>query len=292
MHDDRVLVEARIERVLHERLRPAVHSQAVPLSVEAWHAPGEPVPVAEALAAAYSPVQPGEAWGPAWGTSWFHVTGTVPQAWSGRTVEAVVDLGFAVDRPGFSAEALVHRPDGSAVKGLNPTNTWVRLGDPVQGGEEVDLYVEAASNPLVDGVGTPVGDVLTAGREPLYRVRRVVAAVFEQAVWELVQDVEVLSQLMHELSTDDPRRWDLLRALERAVDALDLQDLPGTAPAARQALAGALASPAHASAHRVSAVGHAHIDSAWLWPLRETVDRKSTRLNSSHIQKSRMPSSA
>ena len=31
-----------------------------------------------------------------------------------------------------------------------------------------------------------------------------------------------------------------------------------------------LDSPANASAHRISAVGHAHIDSAWLWPLRET----------------------
>ncbi|RIJ10133.1 alpha-mannosidase, partial [Clavibacter michiganensis subsp. insidiosus] len=31
-----------------------------------------------------------------------------------------------------------------------------------------------------------------------------------------------------------------------------------------------LAAPAHASAHRVTAVGHAHIDSAWLWPVRET----------------------
>ncbi|WP_240760101.1 alpha-mannosidase, partial [Phytoactinopolyspora endophytica] len=34
--------------------------------------------------------------------------------------------------------------------------------------------------------------------------------------------------------------------------------------------------PAHASAHRATAVGHAHIDSAWLWPLRET-ERKVAR---------------
>ena len=34
--------------------------------------------------------------------------------------------------------------------------------------------------------------------------------------------------------------------------------------------------PAAPSAHRISAVGHAHIDSAWLWPLRETV-RKVAR---------------
>ena len=32
-----------------------------------------------------------------------------------------------------------------------------------------------------------------------------------------------------------------------------------------------LAAPAAASAHKMVAVGHAHIDSAWLWPLRETV---------------------
>ena len=129
MHDDRVLIERRIERILRERLWPAVHGQDVPLAVEVWHAPGEPVAVAEALQAPYRPVQAGEAWGPAWGTSWFHVTGTVPDAWAGRPVEAVIDLGFATDRNGFSAEALVHRPDGTAVKGLNPANTWLRIAD-------------------------------------------------------------------------------------------------------------------------------------------------------------------
>ncbi|MCZ2261787.1 alpha-mannosidase, partial [Isoptericola sp. QY 916] len=44
----------------------------------------------------------------------------------------------------------------------------------------------------------------------------------------------------------------------------------------RAALVDALAAPAAASAHRVHAVGHAHIDSAWLWPTRETV-RKCAR---------------
>ena len=38
--------------------------------------------------------------------------------------------------------------------------------------------------------------------------------------------------------------------------------------------------PARASAHRVVAVGHAHIDTAWLWPLAET-RRKARRTFSS-----------
>ncbi|TWF81096.1 alpha-mannosidase [Pseudonocardia hierapolitana] len=276
MHDDRVLIEQRIERILRERLRPAVHGANVPLAVEVWHTPGEPVAVADALQAPYRPARAGEAWGPAWGTSWFHLTGSVPAAWAGHPVEAVIDLGFATDRPGFSAEALVHRPDGTAVKGLNPMNTWLRIADSAAGGEPVDLYVEAAANPLVHGVGTPLGEVHTAGRDPLYHVRRVVLAVFDEPVWELVQDVEVLTELMHELSVGDPRRWNILRTLQRAFDVLDLQDVAGSAAAVRAALAPALAVPATASAHRVSAIGHAHIDSAWLWPLRETV-RKVAR---------------
>ena len=81
---------------------------------------------------------------------------------------------------------------------------------------------------------------------------------------------------MRELSTDSPRRWQILRTLERGLDVLDLADVAGSAPAVREVLAPALAAPAHAGAHRVSAVGHAHIDSAWLWPLRETV-RKVAR---------------
>ena len=47
-------------------------------------------------------------------------------------------------------------------------------------------------------------------------------------------------------------------------------------PAARAALAPVLSVPAPAGAHHVSAIGHAHIDSAWLWPIRET-KRKCAR---------------
>jgi alpha-mannosidase len=45
MHDDRSLVESRLKRVLDERIRPAVYGASVSLTVEVWHAPGEPVPL-------------------------------------------------------------------------------------------------------------------------------------------------------------------------------------------------------------------------------------------------------
>ncbi|MFJ4575992.1 alpha-mannosidase [Streptomyces sp. NPDC088846] len=282
MHDDRTLTEERLDRALRERIRPAVHPRTAPLEFEVWHAPGEPVPFAEAVAGPYKPGALGDDWGPAWGTSWFRVTGRVPADWAGETVEAVIDLGFARDRPGFSAEALAHRPDGSVVKALNPRNTWLRVGEPVAGGEEFTYYLEAAANPeILEGVSA-LGDRETAGSEPLYRVERMDVAVFDRQVWELVQDLEVLDQLMRQLPLGSARRWEILRAVEGCLDSLDLDAVGASATAARERLRPVLSSPAHASAHRVSAVGHAHIDSAWLWPLRETV-RKVTRTTSNVV---------
>ncbi|MEV5385353.1 glycoside hydrolase family 38 C-terminal domain-containing protein [Streptomyces sp. NPDC052721] len=283
MHDDRTLIEARLKRVLDERIRPAVYPESVPLEVAVWHAPGEPVPVEEGLAAEVEPISVGARWGAPWGTSWFRVTGTVPEAWAGRTVEALLDLGFDENMPGFQCEGLVYRPDGSPVKGLNPRNQWVRIGAPVAGGEEVRLHIEAASNPVIldyhPFLPTRLGDKETAGSEPQYTLTRMDLAVFDETVWQLVMDLEVLGELMAELPVDSARRYEILRAVDRALDAVDLQDVNGTAERARRQLTEVLAAPAVPSAHRVSAVGHAHIDSAWLWPLRETV-RKVARTTS------------
>ncbi|MEE1670171.1 glycoside hydrolase family 38 C-terminal domain-containing protein [Streptomyces sp. WAC07094] len=283
MHDDRTLVEARLRRVLDERIRPAVYPESVPLQVAVWHAPGEPVPVAEGLAAPVEPIAVGARWGAPWGTSWFRVTGTVPEAWAGRTVEALLDLGFDENMPGFQCEGLVYRPDGTPVKGLNPRNQWVRIGSPAEGGEQVELCIEAASNPVILDYHpfrpTQLGDKETAGAEPQYRLERMDLAVFDEPVWQLVLDLEVLGELMAELPVDSARRSEILRAVDRALDAVDLQDVNGTAERARSQLTEVLAAPAAPSAHRISAVGHAHIDSAWLWPLRETV-RKVARTTS------------
>ncbi|MFJ6700368.1 alpha-mannosidase [Streptomyces sp. NPDC091272] len=283
MHDDRGLVEARLRRVLDERIRPAVYPESVALEVAVWDTPGEPVPVEEGLAAEPRPIAVGDMWGKPWGTSWFRVTGTVPEEWAGRCVEAILDLGFDENMPGFQCEGLVYRPDGTPVKGLNPRNQWVRIGAPVTGGEKVELRIEGASNPVLldyhPFLPTQLGDIETSHSNPLYRLERMDLAVFDEAVWQLAIDLEVLGELMAELPVDSARRYDILRAVDRALDAVDLQDVNGTAAAARSLLEEVLSRPAEPSAHRVTAVGHAHIDSAWLWPLRETV-RKVARTTS------------
>ncbi|MEE1809235.1 alpha-mannosidase [Streptomyces sp. BE133] len=279
MHDDRTLVEDRLERALHQFIRPAQYPTRTPLALSVRHIPGEPVPVAEVLEGTYEPFSAGTEWGKPWSTSWFRLEGTVPEGWAGRRVEVVVDPGFSGQGPGFQAEGMLYDTAGVPLKGIHPRNRHLTVASRATGGEPVSLLLEAAANPAILEHGfapTPLGDVLTAGDQPLYRFASADLAVLDEEVWHLVLDIEVLSELMRELPVDRSRRHEILRALERMLDSLDLHDVAGTARAGRDRLTEVLSRPASASAHRISAAGHAHIDSAWLWPLRETV-RKASR---------------
>ena len=282
MHDDRRLTEVRLDRFVRERIIPAVYPRSVSLTLSSWDVPDEPVPVMEALRQEFTPQEQGAAWGKPWSTKWLRLQGDVPDGWGtgvDTSVEIVVDLGFSADLPGFQCEGIAWRPDGTIIKAISPRNQYIPL-KLLGSGVSVDFYVEAAANPdLSQGwtfAATPYGDKATAGNDPKYRLGRIVIAELDQTVWELQQDIWTLSGLMHELPMELPRRHEILRSLERMLDILDPDDVSGTAAAGRGALAGVLSRPAYASAHQLLATGHAHIDSAWLWPVRETI-RKCAR---------------
>ncbi|WP_284977516.1 glycoside hydrolase family 38 C-terminal domain-containing protein [Arthrobacter sp. fls2-241-R2A-200] len=282
MHDDRRITEQRLDRFVKDRLLPAIYGRSVPLRLSSWEAPDEPVPAAEAIRQVFSPQEHGAPWGRAWSTKWLRLQGEVPQGWGSSdatAVEIVVDLGFTSDVPGFQCEGTAWSADGSIIKAISPRNYHVPL-KLLGGGMSVDFYVEAAANPDVaqgwSFAPTQLGSKATSGQEPQYRLGRIAIAELNEAVWELNQDVWTLSGLMHELPVELPRRHEILRALEHMLDVMDPDDVAGTAAAGREALAEVLSRPAYASAHQLLATGHAHIDSAWLWPVRETI-RKCAR---------------
>ena len=302
MHDNVVQIEMRINNMVRDHIGPALFRRFEPVTIAAWEVPDEPVPFAVAVEQEYTPFAVGQKWSRPWGTTWFTIDGTVPLGWGqhGTSVQLLVDLGFSPLLPAFQAEGLVYRPDGTILKGLEPFNHAVDVD--AQSGEGVRLYVEAASNPnmlehffantLASAAGGPplpsnfarprrndvvhFGDKKTAGSEPIYTLRHVALVERDLAVDELLADVSTLIGLMYQLDAAAPRRAEVLRALEAMCDVLDPDDVAGSANRARATLAPVLSAPAHASAHSIVAVGHAHLDSAWLWPTRETV-RKTAR---------------
>lgn len=278
MRDNEWLYRGRLGRLVEELIVPNLYGATHDLELSAWLVPDEPVPFAEALGQSYQPFRVGTEWGRGWSTLWLHITGAVPAEWAAAPdpYEIVVDLGFREQLDGGQAEGLAFRPDGSVIKAIEPFNSYLPVEDPAR----IDIYLEAAANPVLAAGGswhpTPFSSKDTVPDVPLYVLRRLDLAQRNVEVWELGQDIEVLAGLVEELPPDLPRRAEIVVALNAAMDALDPRDVAGTAGLARAALAGVLSRPANASAHRVLATGHAHIDSAWLWPVRETV-RKCAR---------------
>ena len=172
------------------------------------------------------------------------------------------------------------------MKGLNPRNQWVRIASPATGGEEVLLHIEAASNPVLldyhPFLPTQLGDKDTAGDAPQYTLTRMDLAISRRDVWELVQDLEVLGELMVELPEDSAplRHPARRRAAPWTPSTCRTSQAPRPPPASGCADVARRARRRHRAPHL--AVGHAHIDSAWLWPLRETV-RKVARTTSNVI---------
>ena len=82
-------------------------------------------------------------------------------------------------------------------------------------------------------------------------------------------DFEALRQLVEEPGLDPSWEGRLLAELDRFARTFIAADR-GSWPEARAILGDLLAHRNAGSAHEITAIGHAHIDTAWLWPLAET----------------------
>ncbi|MDQ1395184.1 MAG: alpha-mannosidase [Acidimicrobiaceae bacterium] len=281
MEETRETTRLRAKRTLDTLIRPAIYDQHREMQVLALHVGGEPITAAEARVATFEPFAVGSPWGGAWDTSWFRLHETVPEGWQGREVRLRFSLGYT-GQPGFGAEAMVWDGD-RPVTALNSRHNAYTVLPKATGGEDIDLWVEAAANPVAS-MGVPPAPMLMPdyGGRPLFRLDRADLATVVPEVESFFYDFAVLLDLYDALPPDEARAANVLRALNDACNRLNPRDIAGTVEDARPPLSDALAQPANASAPKMSAVGNAHIDTAWLWPLRETA-RKAARTFSTAV---------
>lgn len=268
----------RAQRFLRQRVRPVVYETLTAFDVEATAPRFEPVTLAEAQRLPRSPFAIGAPWGPPWHTVWFRLTASLPQGASGTTA-AVIDLGFHGRPDGFQAEGLAYR-DGVVRHAIQPDRRELLLGA-CRPGDAIELWVEAAANavmgedPTLPYLPTALGDPATAGPAPLYALRRADLCRVRPAVQQFETEFHALVDLALDLG-DVPQRARLMPVLEAAMAAFDPADAERSVGAARAELAVAFANGAAPGSHRIVATGHAHLDTAWLWPVRET-RRKAVR---------------
>jgi alpha-mannosidase len=270
MHKHPKITEDRIRKTI-DRIRPLVHRAVAPLRIESWRVGGEPVPYAVAVSQAFSPGAAGELWGVPWDTVWFRFHGKIPAQWAGSEVVALIKLGAKAGE-GFTCEGQVWR-DGRPTRAINAFRSDVPLAAPAAGGEDFEFYVEAAANPNADGGAYRIAP--RGQTAPIFRIEQAELACIDRDAQAYLDDFRLCAETLPVLPAESPRRAKLLYALNASANVFDPADA-ASIPAARQALAGVLSRHNGDSAHQISAIGHAHIDTAWLWPLRETI-RKCAR---------------
>ncbi len=258
-------------RLFLERLKENLFFESLPLKAEIYTTK-QPVAFSDRLSGNYREIREGESWGEAWDSAWIHLTGTVPAEWAGRPVWCRLYLGgelLICDAQGVPFYGLTHMSvyDSSYRKDLFP------ITETAEPGSKIDLWGELAANGLfgIQGITEDSG---------LGRIRTMRFGHFNTAAWELCNDFAVLYSLLESMPATDYRAVQINMALNDAVSAY--ADNPANAAAARACLAKQLALPAEKSALTTIAVGHAHIDTGWLWPVRETI-RKCARTFASQI---------
>ncbi|MFE1664662.1 alpha-mannosidase [Microbacterium sp. P02] len=245
---------AEYRRIL--RIRDGIYTTIAPLRAEILTS-DEPVAFADIDHMAFRPITPGTAWGATFDCAWLHVTGAVPDA----------DAAPAVVMLGIRGEGLVHSVGGDVLDSVS--TVWIQGDLPHAGGQyrevrvpaedgRVDFYADVTYNGwLLYDVGRPVFHGARLARR-------------DDVVFDLYYDYLTLAVLAD--ATEDTV---LAARLTRTLHAAYAQFRRGDPRAARATLAPALSSPSEES-FLYSAIGHGHLDMAWLWPLRET-RRKAAR---------------
>ncbi len=267
----------RIQLFASERgLGGKLYTDKAPVSLSVYHAPDR-IPFEQAMQGEYHPTQVAERFGPFWSTHWFRVEINVPQAWAGQEVHFLWDS---------SSEATVWQ-DGSPVQGMagtggawmsGPVRSEFTLTQKAKGGETYTLYIEMAVNNLF-GLGVNETPMRMAQVGVL---RQAEIAVFDREAWDLLWDFKVVADMAEALGPNTPRGGQALFAANKMVNLIDLEDR-STWEKARTVAKLYLAAKTGEGQLNLSAIGHAHIDTAWLWPLAET-RRKCTRTFSTAVR--------
>ncbi len=259
-------------------LASKLYPEHAPVRLFTYAAPGR-ITYEEAMQGQYRPAQVGEHFGPFWATHWFRVEIDIPTAWSGKEVHFLWDS---------SSEGQVYQ-DGQPMQGLTgsglgwgpvdgPTRPEYVIAKKAKGGESLVLYVEMAVNNLFGLGSTPD----PAGLAGIGFLRMAEVAMFDRDAWDLMYDFKVVAEMAENLPANSPRAGQAMYAANAMVNAIDLEDRE-TWPKARKIARDFLSVKGGEGSFNLSAIGHAHIDTAWLWPLAET-RRKCTRTFSTALR--------
>ena len=267
------IIVSRIEQWNNRLKDYFIEDRTALTSTYAWSK--NAVPFSEKNKLKYKPITKGKSWGKEWDSAWFCLNGRIKKEWRGKKIIADLD---------FSGEGLVYDPKGKEIQGITNASIWdqnfvrtrVLIPKTCIKNNEVEIWVETAANSLF-GIFVDVDpEQENPKRHGTFdaKVETIDIGIFREDIWHLYLDVRILLGLIEKLEKDSTQRLRIINSLNKAVIAF--KDDKKDAGSSRNILSAELNKRASSSELKVAAVGHAHIDTGWLWPVKETI-RKCAR---------------
>lgn len=220
----------------------------------------EPIRKEDLSKAAFTPLRKGAVWGEKFDCAWFKFKGKVPENCAGKHVVALINI---------SGEGAVYIDD-KITQGITRVLDTVDIVQALKGKQVVELFPKAEGgeevNILVDG-GFNVG-------KKAKLVRKDIAICNDEAL-RYYYDYLTLTMLLLTYGKNEHLTKERCKEINKALNSSYLLSLKNVKDA-HEVLAATLAVPMTEKCTEYTAIGHAHIDLAWLWPIRET-KRKGVR---------------
>lgn len=258
-------------KAMLEDWKERIYTPLEELRVTAW-VTSEPVPYEERMSGRWMELFPGDRWGGLWDCAWFRFEGEVPESAKGAKVVLLIDVNgelCLVDEDGSPRQGLTNiNSEFDYSLGL-PGKRVVHVSEASTGSETIEVWGDAGCNDLF-------------GRYRSGTLKEAVIAICRENLRGLYYDGEVLLETAERLPAGSARKERILQALyEVSLLMTELTDerISRASGIFREQLAKRGGDPVLT----IHAVGHAHIDLAWLWPIRETI-RKGARTFSTALR--------
>lgn len=212
-------------------------------------------------------VRVGDHWGGRDRYAWFVTDIEFPRSWSGEDVIGLLKLGETGggNCTGYEAQAYLN---GEPLQALDRNHAELFFPAETVAAGRAELAIYAWS-----GLSAP------DGRSPFdHRIESLSMAILDADVDDLYYTSLHMLQTVKQLDERQLERHELTTALEEAFRQLDWSQ-PGSeafyasAAAARQTLRARLEAIPRGPRPQITAVGHCHIDVAWLWRLQHTREK-------------------
>jgi alpha-mannosidase len=273
---------------LLDRIYSQVIKELNPLIIKGYISK-EPIPFTDIRTDSFQEYHIDDSWGGLFDTAWFILKGIIPEFDNSKQLVLLVDIGGEGVVFDENMEVLTGITNKASSFGIPPDKPgkWIIELNDYYPKDEVTFYVDASCNDLF-------GYVRDGGR-----IKNAAIGVMDKELRDLYYDIEVIHDFLYMkegisnliILKDEESEVDksIIKEFEQTYKEIEniLEDInPSTISKAKEKLNN-LYNNEDKTGLEIKATGHAHLDIAWLWPIREG-RRKALRTFSNAIKNIRL----